>query len=180
MQPMIKSRVGNWSKIIVPVPLPEDQYIVLASCFVLVPNARASSFVRDTMLINVQVLSALWLLADYTSFVVLKFSAWTRLARETCLLAVLADRAFLTCTVALKRPRHTRFAVNGRVCRVLPRLTSSTRRRACCCQRIGDAAGIAAGTWHSRVVRVRTRGTSVAFVSTQARCRAGFACTAHR
>ena len=107
MQPMIKSRVGNWSKSIVPVPLPEHQYIVSTSRFVLVPNARASSFVRDTMLINIQVLSALWLLADYTSFVVLKFSAWTRLARETCLLAVLADRAFLTCTVALKTPRHT-------------------------------------------------------------------------
>ena len=76
MQPMIKSRVGNWSKIIVPVPLSEDQCIVLASCFVLVPNARASSFVRVTMLINVQVLSALWLLADYLASFVLKLAVW--------------------------------------------------------------------------------------------------------
>ena len=129
MQPMIKSRVGNWSKIIVPVPLPEDQYIVLASCFVLVPNARASSFVRDTMLINIQVLSALWLLADYTSFVILKFSAWTRLARQTRRFAVLAHRAFLTLAAALVHPRHTRLAVH---CLVRLRELAFIADRACC------------------------------------------------
>ena len=107
MLPMIKSRVGNWSKSIVPVPLPEDQYIVLASCFVLVPNARASSFVRVTMLINVQVLSALWLLTHYLASLILKLSAWTVLARQTHRFAVLAHRACLTRTVALKMPRHT-------------------------------------------------------------------------
>ena len=85
MLPMIKSRVGNWSKSIVPVPLPEHQYIVSTSCFVLVPNARASSFVRNTMLINVQVLSALWLLADYLTSFILKLAAWAVEARRLLL-----------------------------------------------------------------------------------------------
>ena len=75
MNPLIWSRVGQ-PEIIVPVPLTEDQCIVLAICFVLVSNARARGFACFAAGANVQVSSALWLLTYHTARGILKFAPW--------------------------------------------------------------------------------------------------------
>ena len=79
MIPLIWSRVGQ-PEIIVPVPLTEDQCIVLAICFVLVSNARARGFACFAAGANEQVFSALWLLTYHTARGILKFAPWAAIA----------------------------------------------------------------------------------------------------